>query len=222
MSDLALPLSSLAPIRRRGLMLILSSPSGAGKTTLTRDLLQDRSLELELSISVTTRPRRSSEVDGIHYLFKTKQDFERMRAQDDLLEWAEVHGNYYGTPRSPVEAVLTQGRDMLFDIDYQGTQQVRQKAPDDVVTIFILPPSFRELRARLERRAEDSADVIAKRLQNARNELTRWTAYDYVVVNEDIQVALNSVKAILVAERLRRARQQAGVAAFVDGMLSEP
>ena len=222
MSDLALPLSSLAPIRRRGLMLILSSPSGAGKTTLTRDLLQDRSLELELSISVTTRPRRSSEVDGIHYLFKTKQDFERMRAQDDLLEWAEVHGNYYGTPRSPVEAVLSRGRDMLFDIDYQGTQQVRQKAPDDVVTIFILPPSFRELRARLERRAEDSADVIAKRLQNARNELTRWTAYDYVVVNEDIQVALNSVKAILVAERLRRARQQAGVAAFVDGMLSEP
>ena len=222
MSDLALPLSSLAPIRRRGLMLILSSPSGAGKTTLTRDLLQDRSLELELSISVTTRPRRSSEVDGIHYLFKTKQDFERLRAQDDLLEWAEVHGNYYGTPRSPVEAVLAQGRDMLFDIDYQGTQQVRQRAPDDVVTIFILPPSFRELRARLERRAEDSPEVIAKRLQNARNELTRWTAYDYVVVNEDIQVALNSVKAILVAERLRRSRQQAGVASFVEGMLSEP
>ena len=222
MSDLALPLSSLAPIRRRGLMLILSSPSGAGKTTLTRDLLQDRSLELELSISVTTSPRRSSEVDGIHYLFKTKQDFERLRAQDDLLEWAEVHGNYYGTPRSPVEAVLAQGRDMLFDIDYQGTQQVRQRAPDDVVTIFILPPSFRELRARLERRAEDSPEVIAKRLQNARNELTRWTAYDYVVVNEDIQVALNSVKAILVAERLRRSRQQAGVASFVEGMLSEP
>ena len=222
MSDLALPPSSLAPIRRRGLMLILSSPSGAGKTTLTRDLLQDRSLELELSISVTTRPRRSSEVDGIHYLFKSKQDFERMRAQDDLLEWAEVHGNFYGTPRGPVESVLSQGRDMLFDIDYQGTQQVRQKAPDDVVTIFILPPSFRELRARLERRAEDSPEVIAKRLQNARNELTRWSAYDYVVVNEDIQVALNSVKAILVAERLRRARQQAGVAQFVDAMLAEP
>ncbi len=222
MSDLALPPSSLAPIRRRGLMLILSSPSGAGKTTLTRDLLQDRSLELELSISVTTRPRRSSEVDGIHYLFKSKQDFERMRAQDDLLEWAEVHGNFYGTPRGPVESVLSQGRDMLFDIDYQGTQQVRQKAPDDVVTIFILPPSFRELRARLERRAEDSPEVIAKRLQNARNELTRWSAYDYVVVNEDIQVALNSVKAILVAERLRRARQQAGVAQFVDAILAEP
>jgi guanylate kinase len=216
------PSSEPGPIRRRGLMLILSSPSGAGKTTLTRDLLQDRSLNLELSISVTTRPRRSSEVDGIHYLFKTKQDFERLRAQDDLLEWAEVHGNYYGTPRSPVEAVLTQGRDMLFDIDYQGTQQVRQKAPDDVVTIFILPPSFRELRARLERRAEDAPEVIAKRLENARNEMTRWVAYDYVVVNEDIQVALNSVKSILVAERLKRTRQNAGVEAFVKGLLSEP
>jgi guanylate kinase len=215
------PTSESGPIRRRGLMLILSSPSGAGKTTLTRDLLQDRSLNLELSISVTTRPRRSSEVDGIHYLFKTKQDFERLRAQDDLLEWAEVHGNYYGTPRSPVEAVLTQGRDMLFDIDYQGTQQVRQKAPDDVVTIFILPPSFRELRARLERRAEDAPEVIAKRLENARNEMTRWVAYDYVVVNEDIQVALASVKSILVAERLKRTRQNAGVEAFVNGLLTE-
>jgi guanylate kinase len=215
------PRTPASPIRRRGLMLILSSPSGAGKTTLTRDLLQDRSLDLELSISVTTRARRSSEVDGIHYLFKTKQEFERMRAQDDLLEWAEVHGNYYGTPRTPVEQVLSQGRDMLFDIDYQGTQQVRQKAPDDVVTIFILPPSFRELRARLERRAEDSPEVIAKRLENARNELTRWTAYDYVVVNEDIQVALSDVKSILVGERLRRARQQAGVEAFVEGLLNE-
>lgn len=144
-----------------------------------------------------------------------------MRAQDDLLEWAEVHGNFYGTPRSPVEAVLTQGRDMLFDIDYQGTQQVRQKAQDDVVTIFILPPSFKELRARLERRAEDAADVIAKRLENARNELTRWPSYDYVIVNEDIQVALASVKSILVAERLKRTRQQAGVETFVGQLLGE-
>ncbi len=213
--------SHAVSIPRRGLMLILSSPSGAGKTTLTRDLLQDRSLNLELSISVTTRPRRSSEVDGIHYLFKSRQEFERMRAQDDLLEWAEVHGNFYGTPRSPVEAVLTQGRDMLFDIDYQGTQQVRQKAQDDVVTIFILPPSFKELRARLERRAEDAADVIAKRLENARNELTRWPSYDYVIVNEDIQVALASVKSILVAERLKRTRQQAGVETFVGQLLGE-
>jgi guanylate kinase len=157
------------PIKRRGLMLILSSPSGAGKTTLTRDLLQDKSLDLTLSISVTTRARRTSEVDGIHYYFKTKDEFDRLKVQDDLLEYAEVHGNYYGTPRTPVEAVLNQGRDMLFDIDYQGTQQVQKRAPNDVVTIFILPPSMKELRARLERRAEDEAEVIAKRLHKSRN-----------------------------------------------------
>jgi len=206
---------------RRGLMLILSSPSGAGKTTLTRDLLQDRALDLTLSISVTTRPRRSSEVDGIHYLFKTPAEFERMRSGDELLESAEVHGNFYGTPREPVEVVLAQGRDMLFDIDYQGTQQVRSKAPNDVVTIFILPPSMRELRARLERRAEDSAAVIAERLSNARHEIGRWKAYDYMIVNDDLQRALGEVKAILIAERLRRARQQHGVDAFVKTLLAE-
>lgn len=210
-----------AAIHRRGLMLILSSPSGAGKTTLTRDLLQDPSLDLTLSISITTRQRRNSEVDGIHYHFKTKSDFERMRTQDDLLEYAEVHGNFYGTPRGPVETVLSQGRDMLFDIDYQGTQQVQKRAPKDVVTIFILPPSMRELRARLERRAEDAAEVIAKRLDNASNEITRWTMYDYVIVNEDIQTALNEVKSILVAERLRRTRSEEGIGQFVDQLLSE-
>ena len=209
------------PIKRRGLMLILSSPSGAGKTTLTRDLLQDKSLDLTLSISVTTRQRRTSEVDGIHYYFKTKAEFDRLRAQDDLLEYAEVHGNYYGTPRSPVEAVLNQGRDMLFDIDYQGTQQVQKRAPHDVVTIFILPPSMKELRARLERRAEDEADVIAKRLYNARNEITRWPIYDYVIVNEDIQTALAQVKAILIAERLKRARSAQEINAFVGQLLEE-
>ncbi len=209
------------PIKRRGLMLILSSPSGAGKTTLTRDLLQDKSLDLTLSISVTTRQRRTSEVDGIHYYFKTKAEFDRLRAQDDLLEYAEVHGNYYGTPRSPVEAVLNQGRDMLFDIDYQGTQQVQKRAPHDVVTIFILPPSMKELRARLERRAEDEADVIAKRLYNARNEITRWPIYDYVIVNEDIQTALAQVKAILIAERLKRARSAQAINAFVGQLLEE-
>ena len=209
------------PIKRRGLMLILSSPSGAGKTTLTRDLLQDKSLDLTLSISVTTRARRTSEVDGIHYHFKTKDEFDRLKVQDDLLEYAEVHGNYYGTPRSPVEAVLNQGRDMLFDIDYQGTQQVQKRAPNDVVTIFILPPSMKELRARLERRAEDEADVIAKRLHNARNEITRWPIYDYVIVNEDIQTALAQVKSILIAERLTRARSANGISAFVDQLLEE-
>jgi guanylate kinase len=209
------------PLQRRGLMLILSSPSGAGKTTLTRDLLQDRALDLTLSISVTTRARRSSEVDGIHYLFKSRTEFERMKAGDELLEWAEVHGNYYGTPREPVDAVLGQGRDMLFDIDYQGTQQVRAKAPDDVVTIFVLPPSMRELRARLERRAEDAASVIAHRLDNARNEIGRWPSYDYVVINEDLQRALGEVRSILIAERLRRSRQKRGLEAFVKTLLSE-
>ena len=187
------------PIHRRGLMLILSSPSGAGKTTLTRDLLQDR----------------------IHYRFVSQEDFEKLRAQDDLLEWAEVHGNFYGTPKSPVQKVLAQGRDMLFDIDYQGTQQVRKKAGADTVTIFILPPSMRELRARLERRAEDSADVISKRLDNARHEIERWKMYDYVIVNEDVQRALSEVKAILLAEQMKRARSEKGISDFVAQLLAE-
>jgi guanylate kinase len=214
-------MNSRDPIMRRGLMLILSSPSGAGKTTLTRDLLQDTSLDLTLSISVTTRPRRTSEVDGIHYHFKSKSEFDRMKAQDDLLEYAEVHGNSYGTPRELVEKVLSQGRDVLFDIDYQGTQQVQKRAPQDVVTIFILPPSMKELRARLERRAEDEPEVIAKRLVNARNEITRWPIYDYVIVNEDIQTALAEVKSILIAERLKRARSAQGINAFVEKLLGE-
>ena len=209
------------PIHRRGLMLILSSPSGAGKTTLTRDLLQDRELDLTLSISITTRQRRTSEVDGIHYRFVSQEDFEKLRAQDDLLEWAEVHGNFYGTPKSPVQKVLAQGRDMLFDIDYQGTQQVRKKAGADTVTIFILPPSMRELRARLERRAEDSADVISKRLDNARHEIERWKMYDYVIVNEDVQRALSEVKAILLAEQMKRARSEKGINDFVAQLLAE-
>ncbi len=137
-------------------MLILSSPSGAGKTTLTRMLLEHKPLDLTLSISVTTRPRRSSEVDGIHYSFITKKQFDAMRDRGELLEWAQVHGNFYGTPNEPVEQALSVGHDVLFDIDYQGTQQVKSKAGDDVVTIFILPPSMDELKARLERRAEDS------------------------------------------------------------------
>lgn len=210
-----------SPIQRRGLMLILSSPSGAGKTTLTRDLLQDRELDLTLSISVTTRQRRTSEVDGIHYRFVSHEDFEKLRAQDDLLEWAEVHGNFYGTPKSPVQKVLAQGHDMLFDIDYQGTQQVRKKAGADTVTIFILPPSMRELRARLERRAEDSADVISKRLENARHEIERWKMYDYVIVNEDVQRALSEVKAILLAEQMKRIRSEKGISDFVAHLLVE-
>jgi guanylate kinase len=203
-------------------MLILSSPSGAGKTTLTRMLLQTKDLDLTLSISVTTRLRRSSEADGIHYNFIDKKRFDALRAADDLLEWAEVHGNFYGTPREPVERVLAEGRDVLFDIDYQGTQQVRAKAGSDVVTIFILPPSMRELRSRLERRAEDSAEIIGKRLENARNEISRWTSYDYVLINDDIQETFDRLLAILTAERLRRERIAGGIESFVSGLLSEP
>jgi guanylate kinase len=208
-------------LSRRGLMLILSSPSGAGKTTLTRMLLQTKELDLTLSISVTTRPRRSSEVDGIHYTFITKKQFEAMRDAGDLLEWAEVHGNCYGTPRQPVEKVLAQGCDVLFDIDYQGTQQVKQKAAGDVVTIFILPPSMKELRARLERRAEDPPEIIAERLENARNEIRRWTQYDYVLVNRDLQHTFDDLYSILTAERRRAARLNDGIGAFVEKLLGE-
>ncbi len=206
---------------RRGLMLILSSPSGAGKTTLTRMLLQAKELDLTLSISVTTRRRRHSEADGIHYHFIERRQFEMMRDRGDLLEWAEVHGNFYGTPRAPVEAVLAQGRDVLFDIDYQGTQQVREAARHDLVTIFILPPSMRELRARLERRAEDPSDIIAKRLENARNEIARWEQYDYVLVNDDIQRTFDDLVAIVTAERLRRPRVQPAIESFVKRLLAE-
>jgi guanylate kinase len=213
--------SSQESPRRRGLMLILSSPSGAGKTTLTRLLLQNKEIDLTLSVSVTTRARRSSEADGIHYYFITPTRFEEMRERNELLEHAQVHGHSYGTPRAPVEEVLARGRDVLFDIDYQGTQQVRAKAPDDVVTIFILPPSIRELRARLERRAEDQPETIQRRLLAARNEISRWTTYDYVLVNDDLQRTFNDILAILHAERLRRPRQQASVQGFVQGLLDE-
>lgn len=206
---------------RRGFMLILSSPSGAGKTTLTRMLLQTKELDLTLSISVTTCPRRSSEVDGIHYTFITRKQFEAMRDGGELLEWAEVHGNWYGTPREPVEKILAQGRDVLFDIDYQGTLQVKQKAAANVVTIFILPPSMKELRARLERRAEDPPEVIAKRLENARNEIRRWPQYDYVLVNADLQSTFNDLYAILTAERRRAARLKEQIGAFVEKLLQE-
>ena len=206
---------------RRGLMLILSSPSGAGKTSLTRMLLQKRDLDLTLSISVTTRPRRSSEVDGIHYSFITKKRFEAMRDGGELLEWAEVHGNFYGTPREPVERSLAQGRAVLFDIDYQGTQQLKTKAGEDVVTIFILPPSMQELQARLERRAEDAGEAIAKRLANARNEIARWTLYDYVLVNDDIQRTFDNLVAILAAERLCAPRQKQGIEDFVERLMKE-
>ncbi len=193
---------------RRGLMFILSSPSGAGKSTLSRLLLQDET-ELSLSVSVTTRGRRPSEVDGVHYHFIDPAQFGAMRDRGELLEWAEVHGNLYGTPRGPVEAALSSGKDVLFDIDWQGTRQIAEAMPDDIVRIFVLPPSMAELRARLERRAEDGADVIARRLANARNEIRHWEEYEYVLINEDLQASLKAARTILRAERQKRARQTA-------------
>jgi guanylate kinase len=203
---------------RRGLMLILSSPSGAGKSTLTRNLKSENNLDL--SISVTTRPKRPSEIEGVHYRFIDRPSFDAMRQHNDLLEWAEVHGNGYGTPRKEVEASLAAGRDVLFDIDWQGTQQIVKRSRPDVVTIFILPPSMAELRSRLIRRAEDAAEVIAKRLANARDEIARWSQYDYVIVNDDLQAAYESIKAILTAERLKRSRA-VGLSDFVDRLLAE-
>jgi guanylate kinase len=204
---------------RRGLMLILSSPSGAGKSTLTRTLSQ-KETNLDLSVSVTTRLKRPSEIHGVHYHFIDRPAFETLRERDDLLEWAEVHGNGYGTPRKPVEDALKAGRDVLFDIDYQGTQQILEKAREDVVAIFILPPSMAELRSRLVRRAEDAPEVIAKRLDNARDEIARWSVYDYVIINDDLGAAYESVRAILTAERLKRSRA-IGMSEFVAGLLSE-
>ena len=203
------------------MILILSSPSGAGKTTLTRMLMQDSALDLTLSVSVTTRTRRSSEVDGVHYHFIGGHEFERMKTAGELLESAEVHGAGYGTPLKPVEKVLAQGRDMLFDIDWQGAAQVRERLRDDVVSIFVLPPSMRELRARLDRRAEDTAASIEARFLNARKEIERWRDYHYVIVNDDLNRAYGDVKTIVTAERLRAARVQAGVEQLVERLMDE-
>lgn len=206
-------------IKRRGLMLVLSSPSGAGKSTIARNLLESDP-NISLSVSVTTRPRRGSEIEGVHYHFLTRREFELARDSDSLLEWAEVHGNFYGTPREPAEVALAQGRDMLFDIDWQGAQQVQEKMRADIVSIFILPPSMAELKSRLQRRAEDSAEAIAMRLQNAKVEIEHWREYDYVVVNDDLDRAFASVVAIVNAERLRRDRNP-GLFDYVSGLLGE-
>lgn len=192
-------------IKRRGVMLVLSSPSGTGKSTISRNLL-GRNRNLELSVSVTTRERRGSEIDGQHYHFVSEREFNRLRDDDALLEWAEVHGNFYGTPREAVDQAMGEGRDILFDIDYQGGQQLMDKARFDVVSIFLLPPSMQELQSRLIRRAEDSQDVIQKRLNNAVEEIPHWKEYDYVVINDDLDRAFSEVQSVLTAERLRRER----------------
>jgi len=211
-------------IRRRGIMLVLSSPSGAGKTTLTRYLLeqenQDDPGKLELSISVTTRERRGSEIEGVHYHFLTRRRFESMRDGGELLEWAEVHGNYYGTPREPVEKALAEGRDVLFDIDWQGARQLYEKMRSDVVSVFVLPPSAAELKSRLERRAEDSATVIQRRLKNAIEEIMHWEEYDYVLVNRDLDKSFARLRAILTAERLKQVKMT-DLTHFVDQLLGD-
>lgn len=211
-------------ISRRGIMLVLSSPSGAGKTTLSRNLLEQENKDdpgkLELSVSATTRARRPSEIDGVHYYFVSKRQFEGMRDRGDLLEWAEVHGNYYGTPREPVEKALSEGRDVLFDIDWQGTRQLMEKMRDDVVTIFVLPPSAQELKARLVRRAEDSDTVISQRLKNAAEEFLHWNEYDYILVNRDLDKSFTRLRAILTAERLKRVKMP-NLESFVGKLLAD-
>ena len=200
-------------VARRGLMLVLSSPSGAGKTTLSRMLLKaDR--HIDLSVSVTTRPQRPGEIDGRDYHFIDMVRFESMVKSGKLLEWAEVFGHRYGTPRIPVEKALRAGRDVLFDIDWQGTQQLREKARDDLVSVFILPPTVTELQRRLERRAQDTRAIIAGRMAKAAGEMSHWPEYDYVIVNRDKKDAFAEVRAILAAERLKRERQ-IGLSAFV-------
>jgi guanylate kinase len=214
-----MPGTSPHPIRRRGLMLVLSSPSGAGKSTIARNLLESDKA-FELSVSVTTRPRRASEIDGVHYHFRGQREFEMLRDNDALLEWAEVHGNFYATPREPAEAAMSEGRDMLFDIDWQGAEQLRDKMRGDIVSIFILPPTMRELKERLRRRAEDQDSVIEARLNNARAEIEHWRDYDYIVINDDLDAAFHSVQSIVAAERLRRDRRP-GLFEFVSGLLDE-
>jgi guanylate kinase len=200
-------------LERRGLMFVLSSPSGAGKTTLSR-LLIDRVPGLKMSVSATTRPMRPGEVEGRDYLFVDKTRFEQMVGQNELLEWATVFDNRYGTPRAPVDAALSAGQDVLFDIDWQGTQQLKEKARADVVSVFILPPSAADLEKRLHSRAQDSDEVIRGRMSRASHEMSHWAEYDYIVVNHQIDDAFAEVQSILKAERLKRERRT-GLAAFV-------
>jgi len=203
-------------VERRGLMFVLSSPSGAGKTTLSR-LLIERMPGLRMSVSVTTRAKRPGEVDGKDYYFVDQSRFEAMIANGDLLEWATVFENRYGTPRAPVEAALAAGQDVLFDIDWQGTQQLRSRSPSDVVSVFILPPSARALEQRLHTRAQDSDGVIRDRMKKAGDEMSHFDAYDYIIVNDNIGIAFEAVKSILRAEQLKRERQ-VGLAGFVNAL----
>jgi guanylate kinase len=211
-------MSAATPIERRGMMLVLSSPSGAGKTTLARRLLAGDPT-IGMSVSVTTRNRRPGEVDGVDYHFTTLEDFEVRVGRGEFLEHATVFGNAYGTPRAPVEAVLRAGRDVLFDIDWQGTQQLKEKAREDVVSIFILPPSRAELHHRLSSRGQDSAETVARRMAQANGEISHWAEYDYVIVNDDLDRAEKRIVTIVEAERCRRSRQT-GLSGFVRTLLA--
>ncbi|WP_332687347.1 guanylate kinase [Devosia sp.] len=191
--------------QRRGVMLVIASPSGAGKSSISRSLFgQDPNIRL--SVSVTTRARRTDEVEGTHYYFVDVPTFNRMKADGELLEWAQVHDNFYGTPRARVEEQLAAGNDILFDIDYQGTLQLYEKSRKDMVTVFILPPTIKELRARLERRAQDSVGTIEKRLRNAKLEMQHYSEYDYIIINDDLEASAQKVRSILAAARLARPR----------------
>jgi guanylate kinase len=206
-------MSAATAIRRRGFLLVLSSPSGAGKTTITRRLLE-RDPTLALSVSVTTRPRRASEIDGKDYHFIDEPSFDRMVAQGELLEHATVFGHCYGTPRAPIDAAIAEGRDIVTDIDWQGTQQVKASLRDDLVTVFVLPPSLEALEARLKTRAQDSANVVAARMEKSAEEMSHWPEYGYVIVNADLEASVAQAQAIVTAERLSRDRQT-GLADFV-------
>ncbi|NKB16047.1 MAG: guanylate kinase [Sphingomonadales bacterium] len=209
--------NSADQLHRRGLMFILSSPSGAGKTTLSRMLLTADS-EIKLSVSATTRPPRPGEIDAVHYHFVSDARFDAMVEEDDFYEWAHVFGYRYGTPKGMIRAALKEGQDFLFDIDWQGTQQLYQKDQQDVVRVFILPPSIDELHRRLQGRATDSAEVINARMERARAEISHWDGYDYVIINDDVDVCFDKVRAILEAERMKRARQT-GLIPFVRGLM---
>ncbi|MEM7568301.1 MAG: guanylate kinase [Pseudomonadota bacterium] len=192
--------------RRRPLLFVLSSPSGAGKSTLSRKLLKDER-DIVMSVSATTRPPRSGEIDGQHYHFLTEERFKALIAEDAFLEHAQVHGNYYGTLKSEVDAAFSRGKDVLFDIDWQGTQQIRDQSAGTLVSLFILPPSLTELERRLKTRAQDSDAVVARRMAKAREEISHWAEYDYVLLNDDLQDCFGQVRTILAAERLKAVRQ---------------
>ncbi len=213
------PSKSQTALTRRGLLFVLSSPSGAGKSTLARMLLEDDE-QIEMSVSVTTREQRPGEEHGKDYFFVSGDEFEEMVADNSFLEYATVFGNRYATPASPVQKMLEEGRDVLFDIDWQGTQQLYQRAGQDVVRVFILPPSLGELRERLEARNTDSSEIIDNRMQRAASEISHWDGYDYVLVNDDLNVCFAKVKQILATERMKRSRQT-GLIGFVRDLMAE-